>query len=837
MNKYLTAGVSLLAVLGLTLYFRCYPVFLPQFWQSARQTVEQQVSQNVAQKINKDFSGIRDMAKAKLFTAALADYKKQNKVDIRKRIRAEYDKFKDQVQDKFGQTYLLELDCWHWARYIENIQHSGRFGDSLVNGKPYDNLMLFPQGAEIPPDSFFYYFSWVCYKIFTLFNFITVYNFLFYLPLFFFILFLTLLFFFCYRFWGNITALFCCLFVGLAPIFIPRSCAGWFDRDILNLFFPVLIIWVYMTAYFSLSWRKTIFWAVLSGFCLALFAYTWVGWPIILAILVFFEILYVADLFSKAVQYKENVRQELIKHLVVSAVFWASSCVWVVILCGTQQITTLYNHVKAALILNDSITPSIWPNVFSTVSELKIGNYLSIAKATGGAFSLILVLISMLFIFLNIKRYKGEKHSLMMLLIVWFMAMFFFSSKGIRFAMFLLVPLGIFFGWGIEEAYQFFLRKKMRIAVVPLLLLVVCLMFSFVINADSTAKSALPLMNDSWYSVLSTVKKYTPVDSVINSWWDFGDWFKAVSHRRVIFDGQSQNTPQAYWMARVLITDSEEEAVGILRMLNNGGNTAFEIIEKNTGNPYMSVLLLKKAIMLSPQEGKSFLSKYLPPAELKKAAEILYSRPKQKAYFIVDHSMIGKIFPISYLGNWDFIKVYLSRVIRVKSKEEIMSDLVNFGLSQPLAEKYYLEASLMSGRDMDTWVSRRFSIAGIAYQKKPAGKDDLVLFNSGFIYNPAQESVYSYSRFEEKYQIPKSLFLMDGGKLIEKEFAESDYKYSTLVLDREDAYKLVVLSPELGRSIFVRLQFLKNAGLKHFSLFTQEGENENQILVYEVKWD
>jgi len=72
------------------------------------------------------------------------------------------------------------------------------------------------------------------------------------------------------------------------------------------------------------------------------------------------------------------------------------------------------------------------------------------------------------------------------------------------------------------------------------------------------------MMNDSWYNLLTNIRNNTHKDSVLNSWWDFGDWFKAVGHRRVIFDGQSQNSPQGYWMAKVLLSPSEEYAMRVL---------------------------------------------------------------------------------------------------------------------------------------------------------------------------------------------------------------------------------------------------------------------------------
>ncbi len=707
-------------------------------------------------------------------------------------------------------------------------------GNEVRDGEQFDNLMFFPQGSY-PKNPFFYYLSWYLYKVFSFFHPMALMDFLFYLPLFFMVVFTTLLYFFCWRNWGNLVAVICCVFVGTGPIFIPRSCAGWFDLDTLSMIYPLLIVWTYLLAYNTSSWRKSIFWAVFSAFCLGLFCATWFGWPFIMFIIIFYELVVLTNCLSERFQYGQDTFSEIKKHLIVSASFLFAGALCIIIFSGLSPLQELLNRTKVAISLNKALTLLIWPNVFSTVGELKNGDYLSIARAVGGVYLLALVLVFMLGIFLNLKKYKGMKRELLFILVVWFITMFFFCSKGIRFAIFLLVPMGIFLGWGIEEVCQLLLKKKLKLVFSALILLVVYIMFKFGATADYVAKGALPLIDDSWYSALTTIKKHTPADSVINSWWDFGDWFRAVSERRVIFDGQTQNTPQAYWMARVLLTDSEKEAIGVLRMLNNGGNKAFEIIDKYVDNPFMSLFLLKRAIMLAPEKGELLFLKYLPAPAMKEVMEILYSTPKQKAYFIVDSSMIGKMTPISYLGNWDFIKVYLSRNIRIKSKEQILQDLAYFGLGQDQAERYYQEAILMGNVEFDNWVSTRLSILGIANQKKT--DENLVLFNSGFIYNLGKKKMYSYSSNEEKYKLPKSLFLADGGNISEEVYPESDSRYSTLLLEKRDMFKLILLSPELAKSIFVRLYFLNGLGLNNFVLFTKEGSGDNRILVFEIKWD
>jgi dolichyl-phosphooligosaccharide-protein glycotransferase len=837
MKKCFLIGIPLLVVLWLSIYYRSYPIFFPQFRQQAEDIVEGQIRRDIASDINRKFPGLGERSKAKLFVAAVNDYNKADKAEKKRRIEEEFARLKDPFQDRNGQTYFMELDCWHWARYVENIQRFGHVGDTVKNGKQRDTFMLFPQGTEVPWDTFFYYLSWFFYIIFSWFSAVGLQQFLFYLPLFFCGVYITILYLFCYRNLGNTAAFIACLVAGLAPIFIPRSCAGWFDRDILSLLFPLLVIWAYLEAYRAASWRKTVFCTVIAAFWLGLFAFTWVGWPFILFIIVVFEALYIANLIAEALQYKKDIRLSLFKHLLVPAVFIIVGLSWIILFCGTGAVDSLYARFKEAIHLNQAVTTSIWPNVLSTVGELKKADYPSTARSVGGIFIFLVSLVSLLLVFLKFKQYKPAQRDLVLMLIVWFIVMFFFSAQGIRFTMFLPLPLGIFLGWAIEQLYQIAWSKPYKLITVPVItFLTLTLLLTLTSNASLSASGCLPLMDDNWYQTLTTIKNHTPAGSVINSWWDFGDWFKTVAARPVIFDGQTQNTPQGYWMARTILTDSEKEAVGILRMLNNGGNTAFDTINRHLKNPFSSVALLKRLIVMDSREGSALLNSVLPADSALKVARILYDKPRQKAFFIVDSSMVGKIYAISFLGTWDFSKVYLAGALRVLPKEKLTRELSIFGINPEQAEKLYEEAIMVPPSLYDSWISQRFVIPSIVTQRKT--QEDIVMFNNGIIYNPHRKTLYSYSAHESLYRVPRSMFFTKGDTIQELPYENSTLNESAMLLENNDEYKLILLSQPLGRSMFVRMYFLNGKGLSHFKLFSEEGgAGENRIVVYEVLWD
>ena len=114
-------------------------------------------------------------------------------------------------------------------------------------------------------------------------------------------------------------------------------------------------------------------------------------------------------------------------------------------------------------------------------------------------------------------------------------------------------------------------------------------------------------MNDAWYNTLTFIEENSDEDAVINSWWDYGHWFKAVAKRRVLFDGKTQNSPIAFWMARVLTTDDEKEAVGILRMLDISKNEAFDLLMSNGFSNPKAINTLQDVVKLSESEAREYL--------------------------------------------------------------------------------------------------------------------------------------------------------------------------------------------------------------------------------------
>ncbi|MFH1593307.1 MAG: hypothetical protein ABID09_01255 [Candidatus Omnitrophota bacterium] len=374
-----------------------------------------------------------------------------------------------------------------------------------------------------------------------------------------------------------------------------------------------------------------------------------------------------------------------------------------------------------------------------------------------------------------------------------------------------------------------FKTEKNIFGVALILVVVILILGSSIRGGHRAATSLYPLINDTWYSVLNAMREKTPEDAIINSWWDFGDWFKVIARRRVIFDGQSQNNPQAYWMAKALLTNNENEAIGILRMLNNGGNKAFDIIHEHIKDPLEAVMLLEAVIPLPNEEAKQMLEKFLSAETVDNVMRMLFSRPSN-ACFVVENTMLHKMSAISYLGNWDFSKVYMAQTFDSKEKDYIMDHLRKLGSYSADTERFYQEVFLISTKNLDEWLSQKLQVYTALVDGQEA-EDGNIYFGNNFIYNPKDKTIGSNTG-----QIPRSLFVLDGNTFSETASVNANVIFSAVVFKKDDTYKCIMMDRELAASMFARLYFFKGAGLRHFAPLIDMEEKNIYIRVFNIVW-
>jgi hypothetical protein len=82
------------------------------------------------------------------------------------------------------------------------------------------------------------------------------------------------------------------------------------------------------------------------------------------------------------------------------------------------------------------------------------------------------------------------------------------------------------------------------------------------------ARKYLPNINQAWWTTLEALREQSPPNAIINTNWDYGYWIKYAAERRVEADGGSLATHIPYWQSRALLSPNDNQAVGVLRMLD-----------------------------------------------------------------------------------------------------------------------------------------------------------------------------------------------------------------------------------------------------------------------------
>ncbi|HYD50893.1 MAG TPA: hypothetical protein VEB21_21230, partial [Terriglobales bacterium] len=154
---------------------------------------------------------------------------------------------------------------------------------------------------------------------------------------------------------------------------------------------------------------------------------------------------------------------------------------------------------------------------------------------------------------------------------VWLAAGIYAASASIRLALLLAPAVGIAAGGGAGYLAQQAMWAWRRPAGVLVATAGMALLVATPLQRGfEQAGRAVPRLNDAWWDILAGIGERAPTNAIVHSWWDYGYWIQYAAERPVLMDGASVMTRAPHWFARALLANSEQEAIGLLRMLSCG---------------------------------------------------------------------------------------------------------------------------------------------------------------------------------------------------------------------------------------------------------------------------
>ena len=543
---------------------------------------------------------------------------------------------------------------------------------------------------------------------------------------------------------------------------------------------------------------------------------------------------------------------------------------------------------------------SLWPNVLTTVAELNEGSVNQIINSVGGNF---LFFISLLGLIFSVSRAEGLKKfdfiyiiataafygsffilqrwgvgfslagtliwimipiaasmalsiykkdpsydfKLSILLSLWIISTIFASIKGIRFTLLLAPAFSVAFGVALGKGFLYsvkLLTKELKIhKFIANSILLVLLLFVFYTNpvrgAISAARSDLPIINDAWHNSLAAIKKDSTNNAIITSWWDFGHHFKAIAERKVTFDGTTQTAPAAHWVGRLLMASDENEAIGILRMLDCGSNNAINILNGITKDQHLSLRIVRSIILLDKSGADRALDEFKFSKEQKEEILSFTHCSPPEAYFIASEDMIGKSGVWGHFGSWSFERADLWQNARKMPQEEAVEYMIRkFNYSRAGAENIYFEMqSITSDKAANDWIAPWPGYAENGRVINCNKNGEAYSCENGLQVNMSNFDVFALG--QQGIVRPKSASFPAETGTIKKEFRGATLDFGVAIVRAgEDSLGMVLSTNELTRRMFTRMFYMQGHGLKYFKLFNhQRGLTGTDIFVYKIDWE
>ncbi len=849
-SKYFLIGLSV-ACIGT--YVRLYPLLnftSNDISEKATLLILNNVRLKIAQQVEMNYSQLPPKEKSLLAKKFFDDLIRKDGQQLRETIDNAALNIQKNSPDAPHHPYLLASDSFYYYELTENIVSTGKIGEKVKGSKYLNPLMLAPKG-HWEPFTLHPYIGFYLYKIQQIFNpQVDLMYAISFTPLLISVLSLIPFLVLCRRLNCQPTIAFISsLFYTLAPIFVKRSTFGWYDNDPYSTLFPLCILAALFQGLSVLKTEKELSItqkkfhpkqgknktisisqllvpAVATSLFIMLYALFWQGWVFIFAVIFGASLLIIMmNIFFRQKLYDTK---RLIQFLLASCL---GGFLCVSIIFGANEFFVLFAEGFKAL--KNFMAPqlSLWPDIYISVSELHKADLTYIVTNIGGPIFFCLALIGLLTPFFKLTSLTKEKRLYETIIIsVFFLFSLFITFGAQRFVMLCLVPASLLFAIGAQYLFDKISlliknklsAKKKALQAARISLICVFLLLGIVpyYRITHSIKSLLNLIyNDTWDTVLKEIKEKTPANSIINTWWPPGHFIKATANRAVTFDGATINFPQAYWMANVFLSDTEEEALGLLRMLNNSGNDAADFLHNQLKIPLsVSVQMLKEITSKSKEEARELLNKAFNDTQKTEHLLSLTHATPPPSYCLIYKEFVDANLQLGFFGKWNFRSIEkinanprLMKKVPPKNSKEYVDFIWNL-VGGPF--KYSSPLTLINQKDNQLFFQNNITV-------------DLNTMNCVID--------------SEKYGrgIPQNIFYLDGETVKEKVFPTAKLPYSVVFYNREKSYNVILLDDQLARSLLVRLYFFEGKGLKHFHPFSKKSDltGRTKIYVYKIDWN
>ncbi|MCX6709103.1 MAG: FKBP-type peptidyl-prolyl cis-trans isomerase [Candidatus Woesearchaeota archaeon] len=828
---------------------------LPFADSAAASTVENYITQQVSSQVQQNYPNLPEANRQKVVDDLKKKFKDENKVQLEQETKNVAQEIREHYQYDANGTkflYMPDIDPYFYLRFARNLLETGHTYDELKEGKPWDNHMVAPIGTGMDTTWHSYTLVWL-YKIGSVLNKqTTLMQSAAYFPVVFIFLSLIFAFLIAYRVSGPVGGVSAATMLAVLPAIMGRTPWGHADTDAYTVFFAILIVWLLFEALSSKSAKKQVIFGGLTGLAFGIYANFWNSWWYLFDFVgAALAVAIVADIVIENKLLREGLHKFWAHSQTKKFIFAGVSLfvITAVVCSATIGFSSFYFSVfKAAFAstaLKNAAQLNLWPNTLTTVAELNPGSFTYAISSVGGNLIFLIGVLGIVLLLIRRDEHGRFDFTYSALLAIWFAGTMYMTLKGMRFTLLLGPAAAIAFGAGVGLVYKYLSgvgERQLHIPKIVTGILIIIITGLIIVNPSTsgvhmvresyaTVTNDVPLINDAWWTSLTKIKDESQPNAIINSWWDFGHHFKYIADRAVSFDGASQTMQHAHWVGRVLQTDNEDEAVGILRMLDCGSSTAYSVAYETLKDHLMTVRFIKKLIMLDDISAQQLVEE---SGVSDKVLELAHCNPPED-FFIASGDMISKAGVWAHFGLWNFEKAETwLKWKNLPESEAVPQMMERFNVSEKDAKQTYDAANnLASENDANQWISPWPGYATDVSSCSPSGD----LLNCGNIVVNLSGK-HAEIRSGQGVAVASKIVVYDkkgDKKVLTPEKGGSNL--AVVVWPTRTGMNAIAANDELADSMFTRMYFMGGLGLKQFKPFSSERQLVGGwVHVYKVNW-
>ena len=685
LKKYKTA-IFLSIPLLLCIYIRVMPLGLPIVNGWANNNVDAMIHQQITGEVLAQHPKLPDKALQQEVNKKFIEFYEQNEDAIKNEKLILAQQFRNYYQDEDGITYLMAIDPWLWYGHARNYIRHGHPGDTYIDLEykgqiidlPWWSLRNGRQGTTVGWFKIFPLTIVINYKILNIIKTTTLMEAAFLTPAILMCLAVILAYFIGKKVGdndegegGEICGLVFAFVIATNNALLFRTMGGFADTDSFITLSVMMVLFCFTYTFKAEDKKGFWMWIALCGVSLGIYSLGHRSYYHIFDILIASTGIYFLWNWYKK-KYGECWHAFKVCTGFVGFGWFFITLVSVILKHKTVLdafiITVRISLTDFLLFINlkaPTAGGGLFPNVMGTVAELGASDVGTVFLMLGGTISVMVGIFGMMLLF---SKWNERNFLYALFLTIWFLAGVYAAQASLRFVAFALPPFALGLGYFVSEGSKYVVRQaKQNFNIHPWIVGWIIFMLFIILfgipsftEANSTAVGHVPMVNDMWVDALGMIKDGSSEETIITSWWDFGHIFNALSERHVTFDGGDQGE-RIHWVGKILTTDNETEALGLLRMLNCGQQDGFHKLESFLNNDTIrAVEVLDEIILLSMRSARTRLTSFgLSSEQSEEVLSLTHCEDVWPNYFIVSSDMVSKAPVWSHFGLWNFTRAQM----------------------------------------------------------------------------------------------------------------------------------------------------------------------------------